>query len=231
MDKPSLSTRVTAEAVGTFGFFFIGFMGIAALVTYRGSIGSVGVAVGFGGGLALMIFALGHISGGHYNPAVSLGLAVDGEFPWAEVPAYWAAQLVGGIAAAALVRVLFSDQVGKALVNAPSPGTKSGTAFVLEAVATALFVMVISTVATDKRAPWNGLFAPIAIGGFVFVAANVIGPFTGGSFNIARSLAPAIVAGTFGHIWIYLLGPALGGIVGGAAVRVISGRDRAPSST
>ena len=226
MDKPSLGMRVTVEAVGTFGFFFIGFMGIAAAVTYPGTIGSVGVAVGFGGGLALMIFAFGHISGGHYNPGVSLGLAVEGEFPWAELPAYWAGQLVGGLAAAALVRLLFTDQVGKALVTAPRAATSSGTAFVLEAVTTALFVMVISTVATDKRAPWNGVFAPLAIGGFVFVGANVIGPFTGGSFNIARSLAPAIVAGSFGHVWIYLVGPALGAIVGGSAARMISPKAR-----
>jgi aquaporin NIP len=226
MDKPSLQMRVAVEAVGTFGFFFIGFMGIAAASNYPGSIGTVGIAVGFGGGLALMIFAFGHISGGHYNPAVSLGLAVVGEFPGVELPAYWAGQLVGGLAAAALVRLLFTDQVGKALVNAPRSGTSSGTAFVLEAVTTALFVMVISTVATDKRAPWNGVFAPLAIGGFVFVGANVIGPFTGGSFNIARSLAPAIVAGSFGHIWIYLAGPAIGGIAGGAAARMVSGRDR-----
>ncbi len=227
MDKPSLGMRVGVEVVGTFGFFFIGFMGIAASLTYPGSIGSVGIAVGFGGGLALMIFAFGHISGGHYNPAVSLGLAVDGEFPWTELPAYWAGQLVGGVAAAALVRLLFTDQVGKALVTTPASRTSSGTAFVLEAVATALFVMVISTVATDKRAQWNGVIAPLAIGGFVFVGANVIGPFTGGSFNIARSLAPAIVAGSFGHVWIYVVGPAIGGILGGAGARAVSGRDRA----
>ena len=226
MDKPSLRMRVTVETVGTFGFFFIGFMGIAAATTYPGSIGTVGVAVGFGGGLALMIFAFGHISGGHYNPAVSLGLAVEGEFPWTELPAYWAGQLVGGLAAAALVRLLFTDQVGKALVNAPGLATSSGTAFVLEAVTTALFVMVISTVATDKRAPWNGILAPLAIGGFIFVAANVVGPFTGASFNIARSLAPAIVAGSFGHVWIYLVGPALGAIAGGSAARMISPKVR-----
>jgi MIP family channel proteins len=224
VEKPSLATRVAAEVAGTFGFFFLGFMGIAAAVKYPGAIGNGGVAAGFGGGLALMIFAFGHISGGHYNPAVSLGLAVEGEFAWGELAAYWAAQLVGGLAAAALVRLMFTATVGKALVNAPAAGLSSGTAFLLEAVTTALFVMVISAVAIDKRAPWNGVFAPIAIGGFIFIAATVVGPFTGGSFNIARSLAPAVVAGSFSHVWIYLVGPALGGAVGGMAAGAIRGR-------
>ncbi len=221
--------------MGTFGFFFLGFMGIAAAVTYPGSIGNVGVAAGFGLGLALMIFAFGHISGGHYNPAVSLGLAFDGKFPWGELPAYWGSQLVGGLAAAALVRWVSSGAVGKALVNvptssvtgAPARGVSDGTALLLEAVATALFVLVIITVATDKRAPWNGVLAPIAIGGFVFAGATVVGPFTGGSFNPARSLAPAIVAGSLGHVWVYLVGPLLGGAVGGLASMVLRRRELA----
>ena len=208
---------MAVEIVGTFGFFFLGFMGIAAAVKFPGSIGNVGVAAGFGAGLALMIFAFGHISGGHYNPAVSLGLAFEGQFPWAELPAYWGSQIVGGLAAAALVRVVSSGSVGKALVNAPTSGVSAGTALLLEAVATALFLLVITTVSTDKRAPWNGVLAPLAIGGFVFTGATVVGPFTGGSFNPARSLAPAIVAGSLGHVWVYLVGPLLGGVVGGLA--------------
>jgi aquaporin NIP len=213
--ETSFIRRVLAEVLGTFGFFFLGFIGLAAGVTHPGSIGNIGMAAGFGLGLALMLFAFGHISGGHYNPAVTLGLACGGRFPWPKVPAYWVGQVVGGIGAAGLVRGLFTGRVGKALVNAPASNVSDGKALVLEAVATFLFLLVISAVATDERAAWHGTFAPVAIGGFIFTAATVIGPFTSGSFNPARSLAPALVAASFSHLWIFLVGPAIGGAAGG----------------
>ena len=228
MDKPPLMQRALVEALGTFGFFFLGFMGVAAATTIAGSIGSGGVAAGFGLGLAMMIFAFGHVSGGHFNPAVSLGLAFGGQFPWAEVPVYWVAQLVGGIGAAAVVRGLFDSTVGKALVNAPGTGITNGVAFTLEIIATLLFVVVIHAVATDKRAPWQGVFAPIAIGGFIFTAATVVGPISGGSFNPARSLAPAIIAGDFTNVWIYIFGPLIGGAAAGVLYGMLRKWQRVP---
>ena len=221
MDKPALTTRLAAEVLGTFGFFFMGFMGVAALIKEPGSIGSGGIAAGFGLGLALMIFAFGHISGGHFNPAVSLGLAVGRKFPWVELLPYWAAQLVGGLIAAGVIRIVFPSTTGKtvvsdAIVNAPGAGVSSGVAVVLEIIATFLFLLVILTVATDARAPWNGVLAPVAIGMFIFTAATVVGPISGGSFNPARSLAPAIVAGQWGDVWIYIVGPLIGGAIAGA---------------
>jgi MIP family channel proteins len=213
--EATLDRRMLAEIVGTFGFFFAGFSGLAASVVHTGSIDGQGMALGFGLGLAMMIFAFGHVSGGHYNPAVTLGLAVGGRFPWKEVPAYWAAQVVGGLAAAGVVRGMWTDKVGDTLVNAPALGVSDGRALLIEAIATFLFLLVISSVATDHKAPWNGVLAPVAIGGFVFTMATVVGPFTSGSFNPARSLAPAIVAGNYTDLWIFLLGPAIGGIVGG----------------
>jgi MIP family channel proteins len=206
--------RVAAEVLGTFGFFFLGFMGIAAAVELE-AIDSLGIAVGFGGGLALMIFAFGHISGGHFNPAVTLGLASAGRFPWREVPIYWVAQLVGGLLASLVVGLLFSD-TKPALVSAPGGDVAAGTALLLEAIATALFLWVILAVATDDRAAWHGVFAPVAIGGFIFTAANVVGPFTSGSFNPARSLMPAIVDGSLSDVWIFVLGPMIGAVVGAA---------------
>lgn len=207
------------EAAGTFGFFFLGFSGIAASVGFPGSISSGGIAAGFGLGLGMMIFAMGHISGGHYNPAVSAGLACGRRFPAAEVVPYWIAQVVGGLVAAVLARAIYPGPVGKALVNAPA--VSNGHAVLLEGVATFLFVMVISAVATDTDAPWNGVLAPVAIGGFIFVAATVIGPFTSGSFNPARSLAPALLEGSFGNLWVFLVGPLVGGALGGAAYAAI----------
>jgi aquaporin NIP len=207
--KPSLTNRLLAEILGTFGFFFMGFMAIVAL-----SSGLNSAAIGFGGGLTLMIFAFGHISGGHFNPAVTTGLAVGGRFPWREVPWYWLAQIVGGLAAALLVGALF-DGTADAFVSAPADGVSTATALALETIATAMFLWVILAVATDDRAAWHGVFALIAIGGFIFVAANVVGPFSSGSFNPARSIAPAIAAGEFSDLWIFIVGPIVGGIIGG----------------
>lgn len=88
---------------------------------------------------------------------------------------------------------------------------------IIELIATALFLMVISAVATDTNAPWNGIQAPLFVGLFIFTAATVFDPLTGGSFNPAISIAPAITAGEFGNLWIYLVGPIIGGAIGGAA--------------
>jgi MIP family channel proteins len=214
--QPPLTKRLAAEVVGTFGFFFAGFCGIVTLTTQGPlSIQAVGVAAGFGFGLALMIFAFGHISGGHYNPAVTLGLTTARRFPAGEVIPYWIAQLVGGVIAALAIRIIFNNALLKATLTLPGHGITHGKAFALEAIFTFLFVLVIATVATDDRAPWKGLFAPFAIGLFIFTAASVAGPMSGGSFNPARSLAPALVSGKFTDIWIYILAPLIGGAVGG----------------
>ena len=155
MDSPPLNKRLAAEIVGTFGFLFIGFTSIAA--------GAPG-PIGFGFGLFLMIAALGHISGGHFNPAVTVGLTVGGKHPAAEALQYIIAQLLGGVVAA-LLAILVYDGVGtfdkSNLVSSPGDGISSGKALILELIATALFLMVISAVATDKNAPWNGIQAPL----------------------------------------------------------------------
>jgi MIP family channel proteins len=205
--SPVLTTRLLAEIIGTFGFFFLGFSSIAS--------GGAAAAVGFGAGLGLMIAAFGHISGGHYNPAVTLGLAIGKKHPMGEVLPYWGAQLVGGLAAAVLARGLYDFLPAKAYVNHPARGIQDWRAMLIEAVATLLFLLVISAVATDKKTPWNGLFSPVLIGLFIFCAASVIGPITSGSFNPARSLAPAIIAGDFKDLWVFIVGPLLGGLVGG----------------
>jgi aquaporin NIP len=212
-----LPRRLLAEVIGSFGFFFIGFTGIAALSTQGPTaIEAIGVAAGFGFGLAAMIFAFGHISGGHYNPAVTAGLAAARRFPATEVLPYWAAQIIGGIAAAATIRGIFSAGVLHATLTLPGHGITTGRALGLEAIFTALFVLVVATVAADGRAPWNGVFAPFAIGLFIFTAASTCGPLSGGSFNPARSLGPAIVDGSWTDQWIYIVGPLAGGLVAGA---------------
>ncbi len=216
MTTPPLSARLLAEAIGTFGFFFIGFSGIASAVNLPLSIGPAGIAAGFGLGLGLMIAAFGQISGGHFNPAVSLGLAVARKFPLVEVVPYWVAQLVGGFVAAVVAAILYTSDVKDSLVNAPGSGVENWRALLIEAVATLLFVSVVITVVTDDSAAWKGVLAPLAIGGFIFAAALTMGASSGGSFNPARSIDPAVYAGEFGDLWLYVVGPLAGAVLAGA---------------
>jgi aquaporin Z len=216
MDHP-LGIRLGAEALGTFLFFFLGFSGIAAFTDVGvNAISPLGIAFGFGLGLALAITAFGHLSGGHFNPAVTAGLAVAGKFPGKDVIPYWIAQLVGGFGAVLVMAIVFSSQVTDALDTNPGVGIDDWAALVMELIATGLFVMVILTVATDERAPWKGVMAPLMIGLFIFTAAVTIGPTSGGSFNPARSLDPVLYNQDWGNVWIYIVGPLAGGVLGGA---------------
>lgn len=230
MDQP-LSARLAAEGIGTFLFFFLGFSGIAVVVEIGlEAITPLGVALGFGFGLVLAITAFGHISGGHFNPAVSTGLAVAGRFPGREVVPYWVAQLVGGFVAVLAMAIVYGSSVTDALHTVPGSGIDSWAALVLEIIATALFVMVILTVATDDRAPWKGVMAPWLIGLFIFTAAVTVGPASGGSFNPARSLDPVLWNQEWGDVWIYLLGPLAGAVIGGALWGyVVARRESAPA--
>ena len=216
MDQP-LSVRLGAEALGTFLFFFLGLSGVAVLVDIGSdAITSLGIAAGFGFGVTLAITAFGHLSGGHFNPAVTAGVAVAGRFPTRDIVPYWIAQLVGGFGAVLVMAIVYSSDVTDQLHTQPGSGIGDWAALVLEIVATALFVMVILTVATDERAAWNGVMAPLLIGLYIFTAATVIGPASGGSFNPARSLDPVLWNQEWGDVWIYIVGPLAGGVLGGA---------------
>jgi MIP family channel proteins len=225
VDAPSMENRLMAELVGTFGFFFIGFSGIAASVNLPGSIAPAGVAAGFGLGLGLMIAAFGQISGGHFNPAVTFGLAVARKFPTAAVVPYWVAQLIGGFIAVLVAAIIYTNDVKDSLLTNPGPGVPDWRAMLAELVAVFLFVSVVITVATDDSAPWKGVLAPLAIGGFIFTAAVTIGPTSGGSFNPARSIDPALWALEFGNLWIYIVGPLIGAFAAGVVSMVL--RDEA----
>ena len=218
-----MSNRLLAEVVGTFGFFFIGFSGIAASVNFPGSIARAGVAAGFGLGLGLMIAAFGQISGGHYNPAVTFGLAVGRKFPMAAVIPYWVAQLVGGFIAVIVANILYTSDIKDSLVAAPGKGVEDWRAMLVELVAVFLFVSVIITVATDDSAPWKGVLAPVAIGGFIFIAALTMGATSGGAFNPAVAIDPMIYAGQLGNVWIYILGPLIGAALAGGLSMAMRG--------
>jgi MIP family channel proteins len=212
-----LSSRLAAEMLGTFLFFFLGFSGIAVVVeSGAGAIGPLGVAAGFGFGLVLAIAAFGHISGGHFNPAVTAALTTSGRFPVREVAPYWIAQIVGGLGAVGTMAIVFGSEVTDVLTTTPGPGVGDWGAILLEAIVTALLVMVILTCVTDDRAPWKGVMAPLMIGLVIFTGATAVGPLSGGSFNPARSFVPVVYNGEWGDLWIYLVGPLAGAMIGGA---------------
>ena len=230
MDQP-LGVRLVCEALGTFLFFFLGFSGIAVLVDVGPeAITSLGIAAGFGFGLTLAITAFGHLTGGHFNPAVSAGLAIAGKFPSRDVLPYWVAQLVGGFGAVLVMGIVYSSEVMDSLHTQPGSGIDDWAALVLEIVATALFVMVILTVVTDDRAAWKGVMAPFLIGLFIFTAAATVGPASGGSYNPARSLDPVLWNQEWSDVWIYIVGPLAGGVLGGAIWAYVVGR-REPLAT
>jgi MIP family channel proteins len=230
MDSPSLNLRLAAEGLGTFLFFFLGFNAVAVASDLGdAAISTLGVALAFGLGLTLAITALGHVSGGHFNPAVSLGLAAARRFPPKEVIPYWIAQLAGGFVSVLAVAAVYPGHAVAALTTAPSARITSGGAFILEFIVTGLFVMVITTVAMDDRAPWQGVMAPLLIGLFIFTAADAVGPASGGSFNPARSLDPALYKLNFAHIWIYLVAPLSGAVLGGT-IRTLFGPVPYPKS-
>jgi aquaporin NIP len=196
--------RLLAEAIGTFALVFAG-CGAIMVDAKTGALGHVGVAISFGLVIMVMIYAVGHISGAHFNPAVTFGFALTRCFPWPRVALYWAAQLVGALAAAIVLR----ESLGAvAHVGATLPSGSDGQAFLWEAVLTFFLMFVIMAVATDTRAV--GEAAAIAIGGTVGMDAMFGGPITGASMNPARSLGPAIVAGDLSSAWVYIAAPAVG---------------------
>jgi MIP family channel proteins len=170
-----------------------------------------------------MIHAVGHISGAHFNPAVSFAFALLRHFPWPRVAAYWGAQLVGALAAALLLRASLGDIAN---VGATLPSGSDRQSFLWEVVLTFFLMFVILAVATDTRAV--GEAAAIAIGGTVGLDAMFGGPISGASMNPARSLGPAIAAGELASIWIYILAPLLGAALGALALPVRAWRAARP---
>jgi MIP family channel proteins len=197
--------RLAAEAIGTFMLVFIG-PGAAAVEAWsRGSVTPVGVALAFGFAILAGVYALGHISGAHFNPAVTVGFWLGRRFPSADVVPYVGAQLAGAVGAALLLRVLLGASASAA-ATIPQIGVAPG--FAVEVVLTFFLMLVIMAVATDARVA--GTVAGLAVGLTVAFDALMGGPLTGASMNPARSFGPALATGTWAGHWIYWLGPLLG---------------------
>lgn len=228
-----LARRLVAEFVGTLALVAAGTGAVAANSVTGGALGHIGVALTFGLVIAVFVYAYKDVSGAQYNPAVSVALALRGAFPRREVAPYILAQGAGAVAGGALVRLLVGAIVAAgdaafrpgsaAILGATMPGPGGAwVALGVEVVATFLLVTVILGVvrAGGRGNPWAG----IAIGGTVALCALAFGPISGASMNPARSLGPALFApGAGAVLWIYIVGPVVGGALAVAVDRVVTG--------
>jgi aquaporin Z/aquaporin NIP len=214
----NLARAVTAEAAGTF-VLVLAITSAAVAATLSRPVagtpyGSLAVPVAGGLALAIAVASLGHISGPHLNPAVTLGLAASRRFPWAYVPAYAIAQFAGAIAAAAVTWGLYGNQarsIARLGATIPAAGVSAGRVLAAEAIVTFVLVLVVVAVTTDTRVPPG--IAAMAIGAALAVAIVIAGPVSGAGVNPARAIGPMILAGQFTDWWAYLAAPVAGGVV------------------
>jgi aquaporin NIP len=219
LTRPDLARRAGAEALAAFALVFAGCGAIIANAEYDHALGTVGIALVFGLVIMVMVYAVGHLSGAHINPAVTIAFTLARHFPAREAFAYVSAQCLGAIAAALALLAVWPSQPADLGATVPSVG--AGSALAYEAILTSFLMFVIMAVATDTRAV--GPAAAIAIGGTIGLDALFGGPVTGASMNPARSLGPALAAGTWTDAWVYLAGPLLGAGVGALAYQLVRG--------
>lgn len=211
--------RLLSEFLGTFTIVFAGTGSIVVNEASGGAIGHAGIALVFGLVVLAMIHTFGDVSGAHLNPAVTLGFASAGRFPWKEVPGYVLAQLAGAIAASYMLKLLFPHdlRLGSTL---PAGGVMQ--TFVLEVILTTILMFVILSVTTGAKE--KGITAGMTIASVVALEAMFAGPISGASMNPARSLAPAIVSGNLEHLWVYPLATILGALLAVPLCLAVRGR-------
>ncbi|CAL5369268.1 unnamed protein product [Camellia sinensis] len=235
--------KVIAEVIGTYFVIFIGCGSVVVNKLYDGTVTFPGICVTWGLIVMVMVYSVGHISGAHFNPAVTITFAIFRRFPWWEVPLYIAAQLMGSVLGSCTLSLIF--EVTSEAYFGTVPAGSNLQSFVLEFIISFLLMFVISGVATDNRSV--GELAGIAVGMTitlnVFVAgasrcycflsgANLVGivkasgPISGASMNPARSIGPAIVNHVYKGLWVYIIGPPCGTIAGGFTYNLIRFTDR-----
>ena len=205
-----LPTRLAAEALGTYFLVFAATGAVAVDAVTHGTLGNIGMSLACGLVAFAMIEAIGDVSGAHMNPAVSVGFALAGRFPWRQVPGYVVAQFVGAFAASFTVRALLPESP---TLGEHSPHIIAPRAFALECLLGLFLMMTILGV--TAKAKERGLQAGLAIGAAVFLGVLVAGPISGGSMNPVRSIAPGVVSGRTDELWIYVLAPMLGAAIAG----------------
>ena len=225
MTRPPLARRCLAEGLATFALVFAGCGAIVVDAERDSGLGSNGIALAFGLVIMVMVYATGHLSGAHINPAVTAAFSASRHFPVRDAAVYVPSQLAGAVAGALLLRLLWDGT--PADLGATLPTVGSGSALVYEILMTAFLMFVIMAVATDTRAV--GSAAALAIGGTVALDALFGGAVTGASMNPARSFGPALVAGEWHAFWIYVVGPLVGALLGALAYALSRG-EPAPQS-
>jgi len=215
--------KYAAELLGTFILVFMGTGAAVANQVSGGAISHVGISLTFGLVVLSLVYTLGDISGAHINPAVSLGFALAGRFPWKQTVPYIVSQCGGALLASGLLLVLFRDSFPEfplaARLGATLPAGSEMQSFVLEVILT--WFLMLAVLAVSSGAKEKGLMAGVAVGAVVGLEALFAGPICGASMNPARSLGPALVSGHTGSLWIYLVAPVLGAFLAVATFAVL----------
>jgi MIP family channel proteins len=199
--------QMASEFLGTFVIILMGCGAIMIHALNPEAITSFLIPIIFGVVVSVMVYTLSHISGAHFNPAVTLALSSIGSFPWRHIPFYWASQIIGASAAIAILSYYLP---GVADYGMTKTILSCHQAFTVEVILTFLLMLVVMGT-TDAQA--HGNMAGLAIGGIVMLDAFVGGLFTGASMNPARSIAPALFANKLGQLWIYILAPSVGAVM------------------
>ncbi|MEI7745328.1 MAG: aquaporin [Chloroflexota bacterium] len=211
--------KVAAELLGTFLFFTIGYLSVAAVgATSGGASGLLVVPFSFGFGLLAAIFAFGHISGGHFNPAVTVAMVLDKRTSPIDAVGYIVAQVVGALLAGVVVMVTVSQNAVKAGITHPGGGVTDIGAVIIEVVMTAGFIAVILA-STKRAAALAALAIPLSLVAIHFATATL----SGASVNPARSIGSAVIGGDLSALWIYIVAPVVGAVLGWAAWKVMDG--------
>lgn len=201
----TIMKKYIAECIGTFALVFCGTGAIVIDQVSGGVVTHVGIAITFGLIVMAMIYSFGEISGAHFNPAVTIAFFLSGRFSLRQVTPYITAQLVGAILASSILWAIFPGQQS---LGETMPASSVLSTFVLEVILSFFLMLVIIQVSTGSKEV--GVMAGIAIGATVLLEALFAGPITGASMNPARSIAPALIAGNFTHLWVYITAPILG---------------------
>lgn len=212
----TLARRCVAELLGTFALLVCG-CGAVVVNDATAALTHPGVALVWGLVVLALVYALGDLSGCHINPAVTVGFAVAGRYPWREVLPYVAAQVLGGVVAAAFLKALFPESL---TLGGTLPAGAWWQSFALEVFLTWFLMLAVLGVSTGAKE--KGITAGITVGAIIGLEAMFAGPISGASMNPARSLAPAVVSGQLNSVWIYLLAPTVGALLAVPTYRLLN---------